>query len=143
MHRRALLVLPLSALLLAGCGGNNDDPTLSAPSPTASPTPSPTASPTASPTPTLPAGVDQQVVFSIANKKVTGPAGRVKVKVNTTVQLVVTSDIADEVHLHGYDKHVDVTAGGTATLTFKASIPGVFEVELENTTLTITHLQVQ
>ena len=35
---------------------------------------------------------------------------------------MVTSSVADEVHLHGYDK-VDVRANGTATLTFTATIP--------------------
>ncbi len=59
------------------------------------------------------------------------------------MQLVVTSDVADEVHLHGYDKSVDVTAGGTATLTVLAKIPGVFEVELESRKLVLTQLQVQ
>ncbi len=43
----------------------------------------------------------------------------------------VTSDVADEVHVHGYDRTVPVAAGQTAEVTFVASIPGVFEVELE------------
>jgi hypothetical protein len=82
------------------------------------------------------------VTVSVAGGKVTGPSGRVKVKKGSTVQLVVTSDVADEVHLHGYDKHVDVEKGGTAQLTFKATISGVFEVELEGKKLRLLQLQV-
>lgn len=37
-----------------------------------------------------------------------------------------TSAVADEVHLHGHDEKVDVPANGTATLTFTATIPGIF-----------------
>ena len=59
------------------------------------------------------------------------------------VTLRVISDVADEVHLHGYDKHVDVEKGGTADLTFTATLTGVFEAELETRALRLTELQVQ
>ena len=47
------------------------------------------------------------------------------------MRLVVTSDVADEVHVHGYDEKAAVPANGTVELSFTADIPGVFEVELE------------
>ena len=47
------------------------------------------------------------------------------------VVLAVTSDVADEVHLHGYDISRDVGAGGTVRITFRAKLPERFEVELE------------
>jgi hypothetical protein len=56
--------------------------------------------------------------------------------------LVVHSDVADEVHLHGYDLHVDVKAGRVARLPFTASIPGRFEAELESRSLQILDLEV-
>ena len=56
--------------------------------------------------------------------------------------LVVKSDVADEIHLHGYDKSTDVTAGGTARLPFTATIPGRFEVELESRGVQIADLTV-
>jgi hypothetical protein len=43
----------------------------------------------------------------------------------------VESDVADEVHVHGYDIIKDVKAGGSATFDFPATIEGVFEAELE------------
>ncbi len=46
-------------------------------------------------------------------------------------------------HLHGYDKSVDVEKGGTVTLTFTASVAGVFEAELEAKGPQLVQLQVQ
>ena len=58
------------------------------------------------------------------------------------VVLVVKSDVADEIHVHGYDIMRDVTAGGTARLPFTATLPGVFEVELEDHGVQIAELTV-
>src|SRR4029079_19581158 len=65
------------------------------------------------------------------------------VRKGDNVVLVVHSDVADEIHLHGYDKHVDVDAGGTARLPCVANIAGVFEAELESRKLQILELTVQ
>ena len=59
------------------------------------------------------------------------------------VVLVVTSDVADEVHVHGYDLMRDVAAGGTARIRFRATLPGRFEVELEDRGVQIADLTVQ
>jgi hypothetical protein len=61
-----------------------------------------------------------------------GGIKRATVKQGDKVVLVVKSDVADEIHLHGYDIMKDVSAGGTARITFVASIPGRFEAELED-----------
>ena len=84
----------------------------------------------------------QTIRISYTDGKVTGDTGRVHVALGSTVALVVTISVADEVHLHGYDKEVDVLANGTATLTFTATIPGVFEVELERLSKTLVMLEV-
>ena len=42
----------------------------------------------------------------------------------------MTSDVADEVHVHFNDDEKDVAAGGTVTFDFTADKPGVYEVEL-------------
>jgi hypothetical protein len=47
------------------------------------------------------------------------------------VRFKVDSDVADEVHMHGYDIMKDVEAGGTVSFDFPATIEGVFEAELE------------
>ena len=59
------------------------------------------------------------------------------------VAIVVTSDVADEIHVHGYDISRDVAAGGTARLVFRATVPGRVEVELEDRAIQIADITVQ
>lgn len=59
------------------------------------------------------------------------------------VQFVVQSDVADEIHVHGYDFMKDVEAGGKVSFSFKAKIDGEFEVELEKHGEQIANLVVQ
>jgi hypothetical protein len=47
------------------------------------------------------------------------------------IRFRVESDVADEVHFHGYDVGKDVAAGGTVSFDVPATIAGIFEVELE------------
>lgn len=58
------------------------------------------------------------------------------------VRMVVTADVSDEIHLHGYDLHADVGPGREAVIEFDATIPGVFEVEMEDSGVLIGELQV-
>ncbi|MGQ0574310.1 MAG: hypothetical protein ACT4RN_08910 [Pseudonocardia sp.] len=62
-----------------------------------------------------------------------GDVARYAVPLNAPVELVVSSDVADEVHVHGYDRSSFVTAGASTTIRFVADRPGVYEVELELT----------
>ena len=59
------------------------------------------------------------------------------------VVFVVTSELADEVHLHGYDLSADVAPGEPATIRFKATAPGLFEAELESRSLPIAEIEVR
>jgi hypothetical protein len=68
--------------------------------------------------------------------------GRHRVALGDQVTLRVTSDVADHVHLHGYDVLVDVAAGEPAELTFEATIPGVFEAELEDSRIPLVELEI-
>ncbi|MDX6197874.1 MAG: hypothetical protein QOJ79_1025 [Actinomycetota bacterium] len=134
-----------AALALTGCAGKSQPSPSPAPSPSAaasSPTAAPPASATAAPSPTAPA-VDQTIRITYAGGKVSGVGSLVKVRHNSRVALVVTSDVADEVHFHGYDKSADVAKGGTVTITFKATLPGRFEVELEKLKHRLVTLQIQ
>ena len=58
------------------------------------------------------------------------------------IQITVVSNVADEVHLHGYDIGKDVKAGGSVTFDLPASIEGVFEMELESRSEQIAELRV-
>jgi heme/copper-type cytochrome/quinol oxidase subunit 2 len=65
------------------------------------------------------------------------------VRENQRIRLVVTSDVSDHVHLHGYDLMVDVAPGRPGRLTLRATVPGRFEVELEDRRLQILELEVR
>ena len=58
------------------------------------------------------------------------------------IQLVVRSDVADHVHLHGYDVFMDVEAGGRVEFDVPATIDGVFEVELEDRVVPLAEITV-
>jgi hypothetical protein len=48
------------------------------------------------------------------------------------IRFRVRSDVADEVHFHGYDVGKEIEAGGTVSFDVPATIAGIFEVEREN-----------
>lgn len=81
------------------------------------------------------------IEVSIADGTVEG-GGRTAVELGDTVTILITSDMDDHIHLHGYDVLVDVTAGEPAELTFEATIPGVFEVELEDSRIQLLELEI-
>ena len=68
---------------------------------------------------------------------------RVTVQQGSRVVFMVTSELADEVHLHGYDLSADVAPGEPATIRFKATAPGLFEAELESRSLPIAEIEVR
>ena len=72
-----------------------------------------------------------------------GGIQRVSVKKGEKAVLAVTSDVADEVHFHGYDLSADVEAGGSAEIPFTATIVGRFEVELEDRGVQLAEIDVQ
>ncbi len=61
-----------------------------------------------------------------------GGVRRVTVSQGRRVVLNVMSDVADHVHLHGYDLMRDVGPGQPARLAFRATIVGTVEAELED-----------
>lgn len=58
------------------------------------------------------------------------------------IRFRVSSNKADEVHVHGYDVEEEIPAGGSATLAFPADIEGIFEVELHGSEAQIAELRV-
>jgi len=83
------------------------------------------------------------IVVKVKGGKVSGVEDTVEVALGDDVVLVVSSDKADEVHVHGYDETDDVSPKERAEIEFTADIPGVFEVELEEATQLLFELQVQ
>lgn len=71
------------------------------------------------------------VEITIENGAPAGGVRRVTVAKGRRVALVVMSDVADHVHLHGYDLTKDLVPGRPSTLAFRATIVGTVEAELE------------
>jgi hypothetical protein len=73
-----------------------------------------------------------QVRITIRKGTPEGGVRRVTVAKGRRVNLVVTSDVTDQVHLHGYDVMRDVAPGQPARIAFRATIVGTVEAELED-----------
>jgi hypothetical protein len=58
------------------------------------------------------------------------------------VRFRVSSDAAEEIHVHGYDIAKEVPAGGTVEIAFPAELEGIYEVELEQLGVQIAELQI-
>lgn len=143
---RAGTVLAVVVFILAGCGGDDTgavgtttDTTVTGTETEPPTTTETTAAPTTEPTPPPPTTVRVRVVDGAPK----GGIVRETADQGDRVVIIVTSDVADEVHLHGYDVSRPVAAGGTVRLPFRATIPGRFEVELEERGVPIGELTVQ
>lgn len=137
----AAAALLAAGFALASCGGDDDVGTTETTTLTR-PTIPTTTDTTATATTTEVAQL-RIVRVQVVEGAPQGGIVRETVQKNDRVVLVITSDVADEVHLHGYDVTRDVSAGGTVRLPFTASLPGRFEVELEDRGAQIADLTVQ
>jgi hypothetical protein len=134
----AVLALFGSGLLLASCGGDDEADTTTETTGTTTTETQPTTvtDPTPDEGPTV-------VTIVVANGAPKGGIVRETVDKGDRVVLVVRSDVTDHVHLHGYDIMRDVAPGSPARLRFRATIPGRFEVELEDRGVQIADITVQ
>jgi heme/copper-type cytochrome/quinol oxidase subunit 2 len=83
------------------------------------------------------------IVVSVKDGKVSPKTHRVKVAAGSSVRILVSSDVDDEVHVHGYDIEREISAGQSVTIDFTADQTGVFEVETHESGLLLLQLQVQ
>ncbi|MGH3343661.1 MAG: hypothetical protein ACRDPK_12460 [Carbonactinosporaceae bacterium] len=82
------------------------------------------------------------VRITIAKGEVSPAPDRVPVDLGEQLRIVVRSDQADEVHVHGYDAEARVTPAAPATLTFTADQPGLFDVETHESHQVLVQLEV-
>ena len=81
--------------------------------------------------------------YEVSGGRPKGGIARDSVARGRIVVLEITSDVADHVHVHGYDLTAEVAPGSPATIRFTASAAGRFEIELENSGLQIAELEVR
>jgi uncharacterized cupredoxin-like copper-binding protein len=146
--RTAATLAVIAVALAAGCGGSGDEaaPTETQTTATETQTTETTTESTtqttteAKPKPKPPVATMRIVVKGGA---VSGGIRRVTVKKGEKVRIVTVSDVRDHIHLHGYDRMVDVGPGLPGRIVLVATIPGRFEVELEDRGLQVGELEVR
>jgi hypothetical protein len=93
-------------------------------------------------TTTVPDDRPQRVRIAVENGQPVGGVQDHEVDEGSDVVLIVTADVADEIHLHGYDLTANVAPGSPGRITFTADAVGEFEIELEERVLLIGNLVV-
>lgn len=116
--RNLVLALVSAVLLLAGCSSAENDQQSSPAEPV-------------------------EASIRITGDRVQAPGGRINAAQGQTVRLTVVSDHADELHVHGYDKAVELRPNEPATVEFQADVPGVFEIELHESKAELPSLEVR
>ena len=132
----AALIAVVAVVVLADSSEDDSEPSQTAATATATPTPTesapasaeetPTPTPTPKPLPLLQSGKVTELEFTEGE----------------TIRFRVRSQEPEEIHVHCYDITRDVPAGRTVTVSFKASITGICEVEFHNSGEPIGELKV-
>jgi hypothetical protein len=129
----AVVIAVVAVILVAGGGGETDK----ASNPAQTPAPTATAGDaTATPTPTATPRPQPPLLQAGKVRTLTSKQG-------DTVRFRVRSDKAEEVHIHGYDIKKELAPDQTETVSFKASITGIFEIEFEGSATRIAELKVE
>jgi plastocyanin len=104
------------------------------------------APPTAVPSPSAGSAepaADEVLKISVQGRTVTPAPGRKTVSVGDRVQLVVTTDTANRVHIHGVEIEKELQPGVPLTVDFTIKDPGVYAVELHDPELLLVQLVVR
>ena len=80
--------------------------------------------------------------LTIKNNTLAGGPEAIRVTEGEDIVIKITSDASGEVHVHGYDKTLELTKDVPAELAFRATITGRFEYELEDTHTPLGALEV-
>ena len=83
-----------------------------------------------------------EIAITLATGKADPNGARVSLDKGMTLVLTITSDHADEVHVHGYDVEIPVAAGQTVTKKILLDQVGRFEVESHEPQFTVLQLTV-
>lgn len=146
-----VLAAALAVAVLGGCGSENASSSGSASQPSAE-------EPTATVTPSEPSGESLEeepeepaepatvtVAISIADGDVDPSGKQVEATVGQTVVLVVSSDVADELHVHSApdDHEFAIEPGPRQVFRFQVEQPGQFDVETHDTGVLVAQLVVR
>lgn len=82
-----------------------------------------------------------EIDVTVAGGEVDGP-DLFEYVLGDLVEITILTDVADEIHVHGYDLRYDAEPGVPVEIVFAADAPGIFEVELEADHLPLFEIQV-
>jgi hypothetical protein len=117
--RLVLALLTAATLLLTGCGGGSDSGSGSG------------------------SGKVTTITVAVKDGKVVPATHLEQVPKGNRVKLVVTTDTADEVHVHGVNIEKETKPGKPLTITFVAKDAGIYEVETHRSNLVLLQLEVR
>ena len=86
---------------------------------------------------------DAVLAISVRGRTITPAPGRKTVSVGDRVRLVVTTDTANTLHVHGVEIEKDTKPGVPLTVDFTVTDPGVYAVELHHPELLLVQLVVR
>lgn len=138
-----------TALLLAGCGGSDDSGGAASSSPANSN--STGSNSTNSNSTVVPEMSDQQapperliVDVTISGGEVTPTNEQLQAKVGDPIVVRVTSDAADQLHVHSNPEHTfDIAPKAGQSFQFTVAVPGKVDVELHELHRTVASITVQ
>ena len=85
----------------------------------------------------------KRLAVTITGKTVTPAPAQVDLPLGSTLELVVTSDHDDQLHVHGFDVEEPVKAGMPTTLRLTGKEPGSYAVETHEPALTLLTVAVR
>jgi ABC-type glycerol-3-phosphate transport system substrate-binding protein len=134
-HANKVLLLLLALVAIGGlaaCGSDDDSASGTATTANSDKQATSQAESTKSATPTI----------VVRNGEPVGGLQELEYDAGDEIRFRVSSNQADEVHVHGYDVEKEIPAGGAVTIAFPADIEGIFEVELHGSETQIAELRV-
>jgi hypothetical protein len=130
----AALVL-IAAAALTACGSSDDTTTATGGDKTATEGAAPSDGESK-------ASADDVPTIVVREGEPVGGVQKLEFDAGEEVRFRVSSDAAEEIHVHGYDIAKDVPAGGTVEFDFPAELEGIYEAELEELGVQIAELQI-
>ena len=79
----------------------------------------------------------------VKNRKLVSGPDTLKAVEGDQITINITNDENEELHLHGYDKSVDLEASKAAQVSFTANLTGRFPFELEHSKTELGAVEVQ
>ena len=126
----AALVVAVAAFVIAQPGDDDDSKQSSNTTESQTPTGTGTGAETETTTEEPAEPVEPSVTrINVKDGVIDGDVKSIEVAKGDTVRIVVTSNVDDEIHLHGYDIEKEAGPGKPARFKFKATLEGAFELE--------------